>query len=106
MPTKNKNLARKYRREYYYRNLDQEKLRVKQRKTCLQNIIEQVKDDSQCACGEGDNRCLVFHHVGLKLENIANIPTKGWSIDRLMREMEKCLILCANCHRKLRASVA
>ena len=101
MPTKNIKLARKYRREYYYRNLDQEKLRVKQRRACLQDIIQQIKDGLQCDCGESDNRCLDFHHEGIKLENIAMIPIRGWSLDRLIRELEKCIIICSNCHRKM-----
>lgn len=101
MPTKDIELARKYRRAYYYRNKDNEKLRVRQRKVCLQNIIDQVKDGFHCECGEDDKRCLDFHHEENKLICIASIPTKGWSIDRLIAEMEKCKIVCANCHRKM-----
>ena len=47
-----------------------------------------------------DVACLDFHHLRDKEFNIAN-EIKNLSIDNLKKEIDKCIVLCANCHRKL-----
>lgn len=32
---------------------------------------------------------------------IAQAARNGWGLERLKVEMEKCEVLCSNCHRKL-----
>lgn len=64
-------------------------------------IIREIKTQRGCSqCGEGDPRCLDFHHVtGEKEFAISHcIATHG--LDRLLSEIAKCDVLCANCHRK------
>jgi hypothetical protein len=52
-------------------------------------------------CDEGDPVVLEFDHVvGDKVDNIADLIRKAVSVERLDREMEKCEIRCANCHRR------
>jgi hypothetical protein len=56
-----------------------------------------------CArCPENDPVCLEFHHVDpqSKLFNITHGVQTRMTIERLEAEAAKCLILCANCHRK------
>lgn len=55
---------------------------------------------SKLLCGEKDVACLDFHHLRDKEFNIAN-EIKNLSIDNLKKEIDKCIVLCANCHRKL-----
>ena len=50
----------------------------------------------------GYNKCtaaLEFHHVDPTQKD----PTwsRGWSLMRLKEELDKCDILCANCHREV-----
>lgn len=40
---------------------------------------------------------LEFHHVTDKDYNVAQIM--HWSWERILEEINKCIILCANCHR-------
>lgn len=42
-----------------------------------------------------------FHHVspGSKVHNIAKMLLLSWG--RVILELDKCVLLCANCHRKL-----
>lgn len=52
-------------------------------------------------CGLDDFRVLDFHHRN-PLEKSFEISTKatgGWGIKTLLKEIEKCDVLCANCHR-------
>jgi hypothetical protein len=52
-------------------------------------------------CGNEDWRTHEFHHVNgdTKRANVAVLARQ--SITAAMREMEKCIVLCANCHRIL-----
>ena len=52
-------------------------------------------------CGESDVRVLEFHHTGGKDMAVAAMVSGGYSIERIQTEIDKCIILCANCHRKL-----
>ena len=53
-------------------------------------------------CGERHSACLVFHHRNPE-EKVFTIgcSTPGYSIERIMKEIAKCDVLCANCHKKL-----
>jgi len=52
--------------------------------------------------GESDPRVLEFHHVrGVKEDDISSLIGRGSSLQRLKAEVEKCDVLCANCHRKI-----
>lgn len=58
----------------------------------------------------GYNRCieaLEFHHIDSQ-EKDFNISQRGYtrSWDRVVKELGKCIMLCANCHRELHASSA
>ena len=55
-----------------------------------------------CSCGETEPCCLSFHHKnGDKSGNISDMVNKGYGIKRLQKEIEKCAVLCLNCHAKL-----
>ena len=52
-------------------------------------------------CGEVDPIVLEFDHVrGEKKFNIADEIGKRTGIARLIKEIEKCDVRCANCHRR------
>ena len=56
-------------------------------------------------CGESHAECLDFHHKdpSTKDSTVADIAGKALSMKRIMREVEKCVVLCANCHRRVHA---
>lgn len=49
-------------------------------------------------CGETDILVLEFDHLRDKEANVANLMRSGWK--RVQREIEKCEVVCANCHRR------
>lgn len=53
-------------------------------------------------CGEGDPRCLDYHHIDpkTKLMTCADFFRMNCK-KKLIEEIKKCELLCANCHRKL-----
>jgi hypothetical protein len=54
-------------------------------------------------CGWDDPVVLDFdhmEHLGTKTANISNLINSNHSLETLKKEMAKCVIRCANCHRK------
>jgi len=65
-------------------------------------LVQEYKTEHPCSCGEGHPAALDFHHREDDKEiNIADAVRSGWSVKRLMIELQKCDVICANCHRKL-----
>lgn len=62
-------------------------------------------------CGERHPACLDFHHedpLGKSQHGKPSTISTGvrkWSMGRLMAEVEKCAVVCANCHRKIHADM-
>lgn len=54
-------------------------------------------------CGEADPSCLDFHHVDPTQKDfqIGGRPNASWK--SIKAEIDKCVVLCANCHRKFHA---
>lgn len=63
-------------------------------------VVDDLKASKGCcACEENLPACLDFHHVGNKDKNIACLVA-GHNLRRLCDELNKCVVICANCHRK------
>lgn len=51
-------------------------------------------------CGETDPLVLEFDHIGNKDLAISTTISRGRSWENILREIAKCEIRCANCHRR------
>lgn len=52
-------------------------------------------------CGEQHPACLDFHHRNGKTDKLGDIGTlRRFDTKRMLAEIAKCDVLCANCHRK------
>lgn len=110
MPYKDKNKQLKYQREWYKQPNNNERIRNKtaERKRELKRWLKELKTSMRCEyCGERETICLDFHHDNEKNKehNISNMIKKGFSKNRILDEIEKCTVLCANCHRKYHAGL-
>lgn len=86
---------------HYERNRQQYIDAAADRKSRNRDYVRQIKMNAQCAdCGLADWRVLDFDHLPgtVKERGIAKV-LGGWSIARIEREIAKCEIVCANCHR-------
>lgn len=74
---------------------------VKRRYYYLKNVVNEYKKDGCAKCGEKRIYVLDFHHIdpSTKDNTITRMSTK-YSLDRLKKEIDKCVVLCANCHRE------
>lgn len=53
-------------------------------------------------CGESDPAVLEFHHEGEfdKFKEVSLMIAEGYSLRSIAQEINKCRVLCCNCHRK------
>jgi len=64
--------------------------------------LDRYKKQQRCSrCGLEDHRVLDYHHQGEKDFSLGNAVRNGYGWKRIAKEMEKCIVLCANCHRIL-----
>lgn len=101
---KNRERLRIYGNKWYIANRQKQKDFVSNRKKRLRSWFEEYKKTLKCSrCPEDHPACLDFHHLDSneKLDCVSNIEGRGWGLKKLMEEINKCVVLCANCHRKL-----
>lgn len=77
----------------------------KHNKLIRKYIVRQIKSDSKCYfCREDNYVCLDFHHLYNKTDSISDLTENG-SMKRILTEIEKCIVVCSNCHRKIHAGL-
>jgi len=88
---------------WYYKNREYDNERREERRQALQAWVRDRKASSDgCErCDEGHPATLEYHHPGEKFKSISHMVRDGHSRRRMLEEMERCELLCANCHRKL-----
>lgn len=65
-------------------------------------IVAGYKADGCAACGY--NKCakaLHFHHLDPNEKEMTIARLRSHAVERLIEEIEKCIVLCANCHHEL-----
>ena len=95
-----------YDREYHANRSPEAKARKQrlqvERLQRMRTRLDEYKATLRCDCGENHIACLDFHHVtGDKEFNISDGTRNGYAYDKILKEIEKCIVICANCHRKL-----
>jgi hypothetical protein len=72
----------------------------RKRKQKIKIDFAEYKKTLSCShCGLKDYRVLDFHHERDKEMGIHRMLSQGLVIEKIMAEVEKCIPLCANCHR-------
>lgn len=81
---------------WYYRNREQaHRTALLKYKRFREFVLSKLECCSRC--GNADKRVLQFHHVtGKKEHNISEM--KPFPLKKVALEIEKCIVLCANCH--------
>jgi hypothetical protein len=93
-----------YNRQYYQDNSMSMIENARKRQGQTRDFVEQLKVGLSCKrCGTNDWRVLDFHHRDklTKEFSIAKATRSGYSRERILQEIAKCDVLCANCHRIL-----
>lgn len=85
--------------ESYQKQID----RIKKRNRDIKNLAIEYKGNKCVSCGY--NKCqaaLDFHHInhGEKEFGIADMISKSMNFEEIKLELDKCILLCSNCHRE------
>lgn len=66
----------------------------------LKRRLQEIKEKSGCLdCGEKNHIVLDFDHLTNKKYNISRMIHDGFSWAAIKKEIAKCEVVCANCHR-------
>lgn len=89
---------------YYSRNYDKNPEYYKQnarrlQRQCRERIFEYKKTHPCKDCGNVDPRVLEFDHLKNKSFNISTMTKYSCSWRNIMKEISKCDVVCANCHK-------
>lgn len=64
----------------------------------LQYMVDYLKQNPCIDCGETDPIVLEFDHRGNKSCDVSTLSER--SLESIQKEIDKCDVRCANCHRK------
>jgi hypothetical protein len=105
--TKCLDCKRAYDRRYWFltkavRNINKGNLRKERALEFVYFLLEFFENNPCHFCGEKDPLVLEFDHIdpSTKIYNIGNMKQAQFSKKTILREIEKCRVLCANCHSK------
>ena len=93
-----------YGKEHYAANrqryIDQARTRKRSEAAIRYGLLIEFFRDHPCSdCGETDPVVLEFDHLRDKEFNVGSgLADRAWT--RVVAEMEKCDVVCANCHRR------
>jgi transcription elongation factor Elf1 len=94
-------------REWYVANKQQHIANTARRKARVRDelrgkLAEYLREHPCADCGESDIRCLEFDHVDptTKREAISVMVLEVWPWAQVEAEIKKCVVRCANCHRR------
>ena len=92
----------KIRKSAYNNHKTKTVAKVQERNRLLHADFKELKASLFCeVCGEDAPECLDFHHVDPTQKDAAVSTLIHYGRKKLQEEIEKCKVLCSNCHRKV-----
>lgn len=93
-----------HQKSWYRGASSEQKERVYKRNKSLRidyakKLFEYLKKNPCVMCGESNPIVLEFDHLRDKTSEISTMVRCSYSWERILEEIEKCQVLCANCHR-------
>jgi len=96
-----------YQKKHYQANKGKYAKSQRQSRMRTKAILNELKAGGCTKCGFNEHpNCLDFHHLdpNEKEVNVATTAMKNkWGRERIMKEVDKCIVVCANCHRLIHA---
>lgn len=103
MPYRDKDARKAYHKNWYQQHKDEVIARRKKRQLEIRNRFLRYKSTLFCMdCGISHPAVLQFHHRNKaeKSFNIADVVRRANSFRQITNEIEKCDVVCVNCHMK------
>lgn len=102
MPYKDITKRREAHRRYYTKNKGLYIRKNINRRLALAQFVLKLKQKPCYDCGvQYPHYVMDFDHIGekVKLDSIARLARNGFSEKKILEEIEKCELVCSNCHR-------
>lgn len=82
---------------------DKSRKRSRDNHTKNKALLVKYKQEKACEkCGEKHPACLQFHHrVPAEKKNEVSAMMTSYIWERVLEEIKKCMLICANCHAKI-----
>ena len=92
-------------KSYYQKNKEKIKkqtalINKKAKQTAREYVSDYLLDHPCAVCGEPDIIVLEFDHLRDKKVSISQLINRGSSIKMIQAEIDKCQVLCSNCHKR------
>jgi len=103
MPYSDPEKQKEFQQQWYQNNKSVTAQRSKEARQRKRKWYNEIMQDKSCVrCGESDKACLDWHHIdpSEKEQAVAYLLCNR-SRKSILEEIEKCICLCSNCHRKL-----
>ena len=96
-----KNKDRKLKWSAEYRDKHRERINADQRQRTKNkgDFLDSFREPC-IVCGESEKACIDFHHKDPSTKSFSIGSSKTKTYEELEKEINKCVCLCANCHRK------
>lgn len=93
--------------KHYKSNANNIKARVHGRVRTIRQRVLDYKHETGCKfCQENEPVCLDFHHTGDDKDfEVSDAVARGMGWTRMLVEIQKCIVVCSNCHRKIHAGI-
>jgi hypothetical protein len=90
---------------YHYKHWDRHMAQIRERsKQVLERnrrlMVEYLRAHPCVDCGETDIIVLEFDHLRDKSANVSSLMMRKNEWQRVLNEIAKCQVVCANCHRR------
>lgn len=95
--------AREYGRKHYRENKQRYFDKSKKRRQALLALVAEHKARPCMDCGQSYPHYVMdldHREPEHKVMNLARMASNGWSQERILAEITKCDVVCANCHRE------
>ena len=101
MPYKDPERQKQAQREHYQKNKESYQNRNFTYRERVREYVRKVKESSPCKdCGVSyPYYVMEFDHLHSKEKTVSWFASKG-TIDQVKKEIEKCELVCSNCHAK------
>ena len=91
-----------WKKNHYKNNLEYFRVKQQNRRVEIRELVNSLK--TPCiVCGENDKCCIDFHHLNPEEKDfeIGDAGKHKWGNKKIIEEINKCVCLCSNHHKKL-----
>lgn len=94
-------------KEWYNNNKEHHLNNVKRTNASIRDAVRRWKESLSCTlCAEREPCCLELHHIDDNEKDFnLSYAWMSFGLPKFIDEVNKCIVLCSNCHKKIHKGV-